>query len=193
MDTFTMKASENDQFQILPLAEHPEFRERAMEIYRYSFPDNEYTDIARLPSLLPPEYQFDEWALVYESRAVGYLIIVFTDKIAYPLHLAVAKECRGKGFGTRAMEFINQEYASYLVYFSVETPSETAENQQQRLARIRLYERIGYQLTGINVLDHGTLYTVMCRKTATDKEIATICEHVSMLSELFDATVTVAK
>ena len=160
-----------DSFHILPLAEYPQYREKAMEIYRDAFPEDELTDISGLSEALPSSMNFEEWALVYGKRAVGYLIVLFTDDIAYFLHLAVAKECRGKGFGSSAMKFLNERFASHLVFFSVETPSEKAENQQQRLARIRLYERLGYRISGIEILDNEISYSVMCRSTADEKEI----------------------
>ncbi|HJJ95296.1 MAG TPA: hypothetical protein O0W79_01790 [Methanocorpusculum sp.] len=54
-------------------------------------------------------------------------------------------------FGTVAMKFIDTEFASHCTFFSVETPSEKADNQEQRLARIRLYERLGYRISGIEM------------------------------------------
>ena len=176
-----------DSFHILPLAEYPQYREKAMEIYRDAFPEDELTDISRLSEALPSSMNFEEWALVYKEHAVGYLIVLFTDDIAYFLHLAVAKECRGKGFGSSAMRFLNEGFASHLVFFSVETPSEKAENQQQRLARIRLYERMGYQISGIEILDNEISYSVMCRSTADEKEIESIRTYLTNnLVEVFD-------
>ena len=160
-----------DSFHILPLAEYPQYREKAMEIYRDSFPEDEQTDISEMAEALPSSMNFEEWALVYGKRAVGYLIVLFTDDVAYFLHLAVAKECRGKGFGSSAMKFLGEKFASHIVFFSVETPSEEAENQQQRLARIRLYERMGYRIAGIEILDNEISYSVMCRSTADEKEV----------------------
>ena len=181
-----------DSFHILPLAEYPQYREKAMEIYRDAFPEDELTDISRLSEALPSSMNFEEWALVYKEHAVGYLIVLFTDDIAYFLHLAVAKECRGKGFGSCAMEFLNKKFASHLVFFSVETPSEEAENQQQRLARIRLYERMGYRISGIEILETDILgneisYSVMCRSTADEKEIESIRAYIkNNLLDVFD-------
>ena len=189
--TTEQKASGADSFQIVPLAEHPERRDAAMEIYYYSFPANEQTDISKLPELLLPEMQFEEWALVYESRTVGYLVVLFTDEIALFLHLAVAEECRGKGFGSRAMEFLNRKFASHLVFFAVETPSEEAENQWQRLARIRLYERHGYRLAGIKVLDNETLFSVMCRSTATEEDVRKIRALLEAIGKMIDGDVTI--
>ncbi|MDO5847072.1 MAG: GNAT family N-acetyltransferase [Methanocorpusculum sp.] len=185
------KASCAGSFQILPLAECPERRDAAMEIYYYSFPENEQTDISHLPEVLPPAMQFEEWALVYESRTVGYLVVFFTDEIAYLLHLAVAEECRGKGFGSRAIESFNRKFASHLVFFSVETPSEAAENQQQRLARIRLYERNGYRLSGIGILDNGNPLSVMCRSTATEEDIRKIRAFLEAMGVIIDEDVTI--
>ena len=189
--TTEQKTSCADSLQILPLAECPERRAAAMEIFYYSFPENEQTDIAALPKLLPPSMQVEEWALVYESHTVGYLVAFFTDKIAYPLHLAVAEECRGKGFGSRAMEFLNRKFASHLTFFAVETPSEEAENQWQRLARIRLYERYGYRLAGVDILDNGNPLSVMCRSTATEEDIRKIRAFLEALGKIIGGDVTI--
>ena len=181
-----------DSFHILPLAEYPQYREKAMEIYRDSFPEDEQTDISEMAEALPSSMNFEEWALVYGKRAVGYLIVLFTDDVAYFLHLAVAKECRGKGFGSSAMKFLGEKFASHIVFFSVETPSEEAENQQQRLARIRLYERMGYRISGIEILETDILgneisYSVMCRSTADEKEIESIRAYIkNNLLDVFD-------
>lgn len=189
--TTEQNSSGTDSFQILPLTECPERRDAAMEIFYYSFPENEQTEISELPKLLPPEMQFKEWALVYESRTVGYMIVLFTDEIAYPLHLAVAEECRGKGFGSRSMEFINKKFASHLTFFAVETPSEDAENQWQRLARIRLYERYGYKLAGIGILDNGNPLSVMCRSTATEEDIRKIRAVLEAMGKMMDGDVAI--
>lgn len=181
-----------DSLQILPLAECPQYREKAMEIYRDSFPEDELTDISGLPEALPSSMNFEEWVLVYGKRAVGYLIVLFTDDVAYFLHLAVAEECRGKGFGSSAMEFLNKRFASHLVFFSVETPSEKAENQQQRLARIRLYERMGYRLSGIEILDNEISYSVMCRSSADEKESESIRAYIkNSLLAVFGGNATI--
>ncbi|HJJ59443.1 MAG TPA: GNAT family N-acetyltransferase [Methanocorpusculum sp.] len=189
--TTEQNSSGADSFQILPLAECPERRDAAMEIFYYSFPENEQTEISKLPDLLPPEVQFEEWALVYESRTVGYMIALFTDDIAYFLHLAVAEECRGKGFGSRAIEFFNRKFASHLIFFAVETPSEDAENQWQRLARIRLYERYGYRLAGIDILDDGTPFSVMCRSTASEEDIRKIRAFMEAMGKMTGEDVTI--
>ena len=184
--------TESDTLRILPLAEYPKYREKAMEIFRESIPENEVTDISTLIGFFPPSMDFKEWALVYDERAVGYLIVLFTDDIAYFLHLAVAEECRGKGFGSSAMEFLNKRFASHLVFFSVETPSEKAENQQQRLARIRLYERMGYRIAGIEILDNEISYSVMCRSTADEKEIDSIRAYIkNSLLAVFGGNATI--
>ena len=181
-----------DSFQILPLAEYPQYREKAMEIYRDSFPEDEQTDISKLPDALPSSMNFEEWALVYGKRAVGYLIVLFTDDVAYFLHLAVAKECRGKGFGSSAMKFLGDKFASHIVFFSVETPSEEAENQQQRLARIRLYERMGYRIAGIEILDNEISYSIMCRSSADEKEIDSIRAYIkNSLLAVFGGNATI--
>ncbi|HJJ49085.1 MAG TPA: GNAT family N-acetyltransferase [Methanocorpusculum sp.] len=191
--------TESDTLRILPLAEYPKYREKAMEILRESFPENEVRDISTLTGFFPPSMDFKEWALVFGTHAVGYMTVLFTDEFAYFLYLAVAEECRGKGFGTAAMKFIGTEFASHCIFFSVETPSEKADNQEQRLARIRLYERLGYRISGIEIAGTDLAgnemhYSIMCRGTADEKEIESI--HTSLINSLsgvFSENVTITR
>ena len=48
------KTPRTDPLQILPLAEHPECRSAAMEIFSYSLPEEEHIFLAKIPEELPP-------------------------------------------------------------------------------------------------------------------------------------------
>lgn len=165
------KTPRTDILQILPLAEHPECRSDALEIFSYSLPEEEHIFLAKIPAELPPSMHSEEWVIQYESRTVGYIHLLLSGEITYPLYLAVAKECRGKGIGSRAIEWIRKRFASQIICFCVETPAEDAPNQKERLARIRLYERFGCRLTDIRMVHGENRLTMMCHGTADPQEI----------------------
>ena len=50
----TKQTPRTDPLQILPLAEHPECRSAAMEIFYYSLPEEEHIFLAKIPGELPP-------------------------------------------------------------------------------------------------------------------------------------------
>ena len=85
----------------------------------------------------------------------------------------------------------NRKFASHLIFFAVETPSEDAENQWQRLARIRLYERYGYRLAGVDILDNGNPFSVMCRSTATEEDIRKIRAFMEAMGKMTGEDVTI--
>ena len=52
-------------------------------------------------------------------------------------------------------------FPDHIRFFDLEAPDESAENAQQRTARIRFYERNGYHLTGDSFESEGVALTIM--------------------------------
>ncbi|HJJ34014.1 MAG TPA: GNAT family N-acetyltransferase [Methanocorpusculum sp.] len=182
----TKQTPRTDPLQILPLAEHPECRSDALEIFSYSLPEEEHIFLAKIPEELPPSMHSKEWVIQYESRTVGYIHLLLSGEITYLLYLAIAKDCRGKGIGGRAMDWINRRFAAQFVCFCVETPAEDAPDQKERLARIRFYERFGYQLTGINIANGENQLSLMCRSTAGPEELQNALPFFEELIGIYD-------
>lgn len=77
------------------------------------------------------------WLIVSDNEIVGYLILTFVfsfeyqGKIAFLDELYVTEKARGKGIGSRAIEFIKDEshkLSLKLIYLEVEPHNKKAQN-----------------------------------------------------------------
>jgi GNAT superfamily N-acetyltransferase len=77
------------------------------------------------------------WLIVSDNEIVGYLILTFVfsfeyqGKIAFLDELYVTEKARGKGIGSRAIEFIkdeNHKLSLKLIYLEVEPHNKKAQN-----------------------------------------------------------------
>ena len=125
---------------------------KAIEILEYSIPEEERADMGVLRSMLPEAYDLVEWSLMDSDRTVGYCAFIRSSEVIFGLYLAIDSELRGKGYGSKALDMMfGGSHSGFPAFFGVETPDDKASNNQQRLARIRLYERFGFRVSDIKM------------------------------------------
>ena len=118
------------------------------QLFTEAFPPSERL----LPSMLV-NYEYLTLNGFYENgKAVGMMVTIDFPEFVYVLFLATFAEYRGQGIGSK---IINTYYANNPEAFtigSIEKPDDASENNAQRLARQKFYERLGYSVhdTGLN-------------------------------------------
>lgn len=86
------------------------------------------------------------------NATVGFTSLISGDKLTYMPFLAIDSNCRGKGYGSESLKLIKEEIGeSESLFFLVESLDEDAINYEQRLARVRFYERFGFKLYDIQL------------------------------------------
>ena len=141
--------------RIVPLtSDYPQL-ERVLDIRDEAFPANERPNSRNVSS-----YNKDNGYvnLVFEDDnvPVGFMQLRHCgDDAYYGIYLAIGKKFRNSHYGSRALKLVIEEYLKGKMLFGcVEALIPEAENYQQRVDRVRFYQRNGmFVLDG--VLDAG--------------------------------------
>lgn len=101
-----------------------------------NYPINIEVSKALLQEFISSENLGQSWLILSDSEIVGYIILTFIfsfeyqGKIAFLDELYLTKKMRGKGLGTKALEFIqseSQKLSLKLIYLEVEQHNEKAQ------------------------------------------------------------------
>lgn len=75
-----------------------------------------------------------------ESRFIGLVCYWVHGDLVYLEHLAMAAECRNRGYGARVLEELHKRYAKFIIIAEVELPVDELTRR-----RCGFYERLGYR------------------------------------------------
>ena len=76
--------------------------------------------------------------------------------------LAIEEEKRGKGYGTEVLKELRKMYPDLAISLMIEDPEETdAENLNERINRLKFYERNGFQRLSIKINEAGVNYELL--------------------------------
>ena len=84
-----------------------------------------------------------------------------TDKIMYVLYLAVNDEIRSKGYGTLILKHLKEMGGNREITLNIEPLYENADNYEQRIKRMKFYEKNGFRDTGYRLVDKTGEYAVL--------------------------------
>lgn len=139
----------------------PELEKRIKALYYQAFPKEE-----RLPwwllRLNARRKGIDITAFVAEDRFVGFTASVTTAQMHFLLFFAIAPELRGKGWGSRILSQLKEQYP--MLVLNVEPLLEDAPNYPERIKRMQFYEKNGIYDTGWNVWEVGGKFRVLSTK-----------------------------
>ena len=90
----------------------------------------------------------DYYAIFDGDQFVGFYYGFHSDAILYGLYLAIDPGLQSKGYGTAIINRLKEVYGGRDVVFCIEPLDEDCPNPEQRKRRFRLYERLGFRLTG---------------------------------------------
>jgi len=145
---------------------------KVAEIYLEAFPEIERVS---LPMLFAAKGGFESrtFALKDADDVVGLMSVVLPwDDVLYLFYFAIDKDKRGHDYGSKALQALKEYFPDRSVWFTVEEPDENAPNNEQRLKRIRFYERADFVLTDEVVIMRGARYAVMMQKGAPYRPVA---------------------
>jgi len=108
------------------------------EIYDSSFPEDEKRDIQTQRKLLSNnKYKI----ILYDNKngeMVGFVALWMLGDIVFLEHLAIKKEFRGRGYGTKILKDIKQKFPGKVV-LEVEPPKD-----ETTIRRIKFYKKAGF-------------------------------------------------
>lgn len=149
-----------------------------------SFPPDEQEPIERLLTMAEkPMVNF--WAYFDDETFCGMIYVVESRDTLFVLYLAVEAELRSQGYGAAIIQDVRGVFGGKDMVLHVEDPYESPENTEQRIHRIRFYERLGFKDTGYRLSPEGTTFWLL--STAEDYQIST---YMNLMYEYSDGEYT---
>lgn len=130
-------------------------------LYRSAFPKNE-----RAPFFLLMHRRDNGrdtfYALEENHEFIGLAYTIKTDKMVYVFFLAIEEDARGKGYGTEVLKKLREMYPDRAIALMIEDPEEkSAENLEERIERLKFYEKNGFQRLSIKINEAGVNYELL--------------------------------
>lgn len=149
------------RLNVEPITPESRFWNQVNILAKEAFPPEEYLAPSELVKMAHSDH-FDFLALIHEEIFVGFMVVMLYKDMAYLFFLAIDKNCRNKGYGSRAIETLKAEYPDKTHTVDFEMLDESAPNSDQRKKRRSFYLRNGYQETGLFLSYLGIDYEVFC-------------------------------
>lgn len=121
-------------------------------LIKNSFPPDEQEPMEYLLDLATrPMVNF--WAYYDDDNFCGMIYVVDSKETLFILYLAVPQELRSKGYGAKIVEDVRKQFGGKNIVLHVEDPNEVedAKKKEQRIRRIKFYERLGFKDTGYRI------------------------------------------
>ncbi len=97
----------------------------------------------------------------------GFTYTVTEGSVVFVLFFAVSADLRGKGYGSSILAELKKRNPNRSIILNVEPLDADAENAEERVRRMRFYEKNGFFDTGYDIEEIGGTFRVL----ATEKEI----------------------
>ncbi|MBQ1535918.1 MAG: HAD-IA family hydrolase [Ruminococcus sp.] len=140
--------------------------ETIKRIYTDSFPENERFGLDNILRLAD-EGALEVFAIMEKAVTAGMAVCCIHGSTAYICYIAIDKDMRGCGLGSRAVSGICNLYKGKQVVLEIETLDPCAENYPQRKQREGFYLRLGFAHTNKYIRYCGVTYELLF--TGTDK------------------------
>ena len=128
------------------------------ELYDLAFPKAEQERMENIIKV-SENTQFGELSVVMDGDTrVGMLYLLFNKDLVYIYYLATDPGMRGRGYGSAIISMVRDSYPNHRFALGCEAPDEKADNNIQRLDRMRFYERNGFRDTGRRTHWDGVTY-----------------------------------
>jgi len=148
-------------------------------LYRSAFPKDE-----QFPFFLLELSTLDKntrlLAFYEDEEFLGLCHFTSCQTTLFVIFLAVDESARGKGVGSKILQFLKGEYPDKTLCLGIEPLDETAENYAQRVSRLHFYERNGFLKTDLLLTDPTGQYTIL--STAKDLDEAALAKILKKAS-----------
>lgn len=120
----------------------PVTEENFSEVYKRlidAFPYEERRDEAdEKKCFLKSQFNFCE--ITYENKSVGLIVFWVFNGFLFVEHIAINKEIRSKGYGSKTFELLKSQYKLPIIL-----EAESPETEMQK-KRIKFYENLGFKV-----------------------------------------------
>ena len=147
--------------KFIRLADNKEDEKLVKALYNKAFPVQE-----RMPYFIlkykSKKDNADFFKIYDDSIFVGLCYCVFYKDILYIFYLAVDESRRGKGYGSRVLQYIEEKYSDYRIILNIEEVTKNCSNYEQRLSRKAFYQKNGFFALDYKVKEGSVVYENLC-------------------------------
>lgn len=114
------------------------------------------------------------------DRLVGFAYAVGYRDIYYVMFLCVDKDMQGRGYGSQILGLMRRENPKRKILLNVELLDQNASNYEDRVRRVKFYEKNGFFDTGYNIDEVGGTFRIMATSPEIDAEAyVSVFRHIS--------------
>ena len=102
------------------------------------------------------------YAIVEDDEFAGLVYTIQDAGILYVFFFAIVEEKRGQGYGSKVLSMIKEKYPNHIVTLMIEdTADKKADNYEQRIQRLKFYQRNGFMQLHVGVNEMGVEYELL--------------------------------
>ena len=156
--------------ELRPLTE-PRLRRLYREHVAEDFPPAERRPLSAILRLRR-RGDYDTWGVFDGDALAAYAFLWRGADCALLDYLAVCRDARGQGYGTRALELVKGQYGPVPLLAEVEAPEKSAPPGENALRQRRLnfYQRAGFAPLGYQAVLFGVRYAMLSWPAAGPQE-----------------------
>ncbi len=109
----------------------------------------------------------------------GFTLISVRDKSVYVFYVAIVDDKRSKGYGGKILDYLKETNPGRALMLNTEEINEAAANNEQRIRRLKFYERNGFRKMETQMIDDSGVYDILCTAPTFSKE-----EFMDIVTEL---------
>lgn len=137
------------------------YAKEVKQLYITAFPKEERAPLFTLYHKTKKE-QNHFHAIVDKDEFVGLLYTIEDVGIVYVFFFAIQEEKRGQGYGSKVLTMVKDMYPGRTVTLMIEdTEKKDADNYEQRIRRLKFYERNGFTQLHVHVNEVGVEYELL--------------------------------
>lgn len=156
-----------NELNILKQKECIKYYKDIEKLYFDAFPSNERIDVSFFYESIE---NLELFVFTHNDQFAGFAFALNYDNIVYLLYFAMKSKCRGKGFGSQALELIKREKKGKTILLDVEVENMNSLNSLQRIKRKKFYLRAGFFETTITYMQKNNKFEILCFGTMIDSE-----------------------
>lgn len=153
----------NTELRHVELTSNSKDLDKFCQLYEEAFPESERP--GTFMELINAFDKDDSGHVIgtYDGEAIaGFQAYQKYDNFIFLMFFAVNAKIRGKGYGSKLLQYLKDTYPNLCIIGCIETLDEKAENNDQRIARKRFYERNGLFTTDYSYTLPGQQFTIIC-------------------------------
>lgn len=144
----------------LDINKNREYSKKVIKLYNEAFPKDEKIPIWLL-KLLARKNKANFYGIYDNKKFVGLIYNIYYKDIVFVFYLAIDKQTRGKGYGSKVLELIKQKYSKHRIILSIEQVDKNSNNYEQRIKRKEFYIKNGFKDANYTIRERNIVYEML--------------------------------